>query len=165
MTTIAYRDGIMAADTLISDEGSGLRRGYHQKIFRLDDGSIIGCCGSSAAIQRFKNWALAGADMANKPIFTVDHGFGCIWVRPDGTVSCWHSEMMEPQHTIPPAWGMAMGSGNEVAVGAMAAGADPMRAVEIAAMIDTGTGGSIQVESLDRRRRKSSVDGDWMVGR
>ena len=161
MTTIAYKDGVMAADGLVC--GSDLRRGSNTKITRLIDGTLIGCCGSSAAIVRFQRWAHAGFDMANLPTFDKDHGVAAIVVHPNMKVEVWHSECLEPQSILPPPWGMAMGSGNEVALGAMAMGADARRAIEIAIMIDTASGGDIQVERIDRLSSDlMPMDGGWM---
>ena len=42
----------------------------------------------------------------------------------------------------------AIGSGTHAALAAMMMGADPKRAVEIAAQIDTGTGGEISVYTI-----------------
>ena len=42
----------------------------------------------------------------------------------------------------------AIGSGNELALGAMAAGADARRAVEIAIMLDTSSGGEIHTMNV-----------------
>jgi hypothetical protein len=46
MTVIAFKDGIMAADTLAQD---GQSRYRVQKIARLPDGGVAGMCGDCAA--------------------------------------------------------------------------------------------------------------------
>jgi hypothetical protein len=52
VTTLAYRDGIMAGDTLVADDE--VRFPCHErKVHKLRDGSLIGLCGDLAQTQGF----------------------------------------------------------------------------------------------------------------
>jgi hypothetical protein len=57
MTTIAYRDGVLAADTLLTS--SAMRNGYARKI-RERDGMLAGASGTLAQMQTFLDWFDAG---------------------------------------------------------------------------------------------------------
>lgn len=57
MTTIAWRDGVLAADTLFTDGGA--RCDYGPKIFRVG-AALVGFCGSRAMGLRFRQWVAEG---------------------------------------------------------------------------------------------------------
>lgn len=144
MTTIVYRDGIMAADSQLSM--GGVRRGVSLKIQRLADGSLIAGCGGSGHIRRLIEWVAAGAKLEDKPTPPDEAGAASLMqVSPDKTVTVWNTDG-DPQKVMAPF--MVMGSGNEIALGALEMGASAMRAVEVAIIWDTGSGGPVQVESL-----------------
>lgn len=138
MTTIAFRDGVLAADTAIIDRGCYC--GQAVKIFRSSDGKmggLAGCLGDSAL---FRDWFLTGAD-GEAPEFKDDDSEGLL-VHPDGKVE-WigpgrkRFPMVAPFHCI--------GSGYRLALGALHAGASATRAVEIAAAVDNQTRGPFVV--------------------
>lgn len=64
MTTIAVRDGVMAADTMgfLAE-----KRTRAKKLFRCDDGSVIGICGNWTDGKLFADWYNAGADRNEPP--------------------------------------------------------------------------------------------------
>lgn len=123
MTTIAYRDGWLAADSgsFAGDTWVGSRN----KIVRLKDGRHAAGCGGSIEIRAMLDWLDAGAqgprpDKGDVEIFVVEM---------DGSL------MMCSQHGLqaaPNAPFHATGSGYEIALGAMAAGASAEEAVRIA---------------------------------
>ena len=134
MTVIAYRDGIMAADSQVTDTGADMVYGEIDKIVSIN-GWMAGAAQSVIHTQQFFRW-LRGSK--TEPDWESLHG---LVVRPDGRVFEFdHAKTpfeMRYQH------GVAIGSGNRFAVAAMMAGADAVRAVEIAIALDSGCGGPI----------------------
>lgn len=141
MTTIAYRDGVIAADSLISM--GDVRAGSVVKIVRVPGGGLAGAAGELGGMYRFLEWAHYGGEET-----TADFA-GCeidgFLVRPDGTLLVTDSlggvsPIKAPFH--------AVGSGRELALGAMAAGADAVEAVKIAVRFDTRSGGPVKKIAL-----------------
>lgn len=137
MTTIAYRDGIMAADTLITS--NGMVDGYHQKIARNAVGDLAGASGNSAKCCAFLAW-FSGGEKHEPPEWDEETGNGLI-VRCDGAVELY----MQHGRSDLRADFYAIGSGYQIAIGAMAAGASAKEAVAAAIKIDTCSGGEITV--------------------
>lgn len=138
MTTIAYRDGVLAADTLAC-WGSN-RDGFATKI-RKRGAVLAGVSGALSAGQAFLDWFSSG--MKGDPPAMPDgeaSTFGLI-VTPDDWVLIWGPRGWE--RTRNPT--VAMGSGSEFAQGAMEMGASAEQAVRVAMVHDTKTGGEITV--------------------
>ena len=142
MTTIAYRDGVLAADSIISVGGS---LGSHtDKIARRADGHMAGGAGTCAYWQRFCTWFMAGEN-GDPPEAKVSADFldrGVIF-RPDGSFEVFEPEGMSVQRGNY----YAMGSGRAEALGAMFAGADAPTAVRAGIEHDSNSGGSVMVLS------------------
>jgi hypothetical protein len=133
MTTIAYRAGIMAADTAVFDRGCYC--GQATKIFRTIDGrlgGVTGCMGDSTA---FRDWFTAGAD-GEPPEFKDEESEGVI-AYPDGRVE-WIGHGRK-RYAFENAEFHALGSGFRIAMGALHAGMDAVRAIEIACDLDNNT--------------------------
>lgn len=141
MTTIAYRDGVLAADSLISS--GTMRAGHMTKIARCPAGWIGGVSGGLEAISLFAEWLRTGR-VGECP--SLGENSDGVLVRPDGTVF-----YVGPRGSLSQVRAdfVAIGSGEKVAVGAMAMGADARRAVEVAAEHDTATGGEIVTLALE----------------
>lgn len=132
MTTIAYRDGVLAADSLVT-LGSTKVHGSYQKIRRIGD-YLIGTAGSVADCQAFVVWLKEGDDTLPPP----KGEYGALVVGPQGKV-----REIENGSVLPSPRGakfFALGSGGPFALAAMYAGATAAEAVKIAAKIDTNTG-------------------------
>lgn len=132
MTTICYRDGVLAADSLVT-LGSTKVHGSYQKIRRIGD-YLIGTAGSVAACQAFVEWLKEGDDTHAPP----KGEYGALIVGPRGVV-----REIENGSVLPRPRGakfFALGSGGPFALAAMYAGASATEAVKIAAKIDTNTG-------------------------
>lgn len=138
MTTIAYRDGIMAADSLAT--GGDVRRGEVAKLDTLADGTILGLTGSSGLAPLVCAWLAAGAKWEDRPKLPDGLTIGGLLVRPGGTVFVISTNFVLQQVT---AEFHAQGSGNEIAIGAMAMGATAEQDVAVAAKFDIYTGGAI----------------------
>lgn len=134
MTTIVYRDGVLAADSL--GTANGLRVGYAKKIRKI--GNVLAAsCGSVALCEKFFDWVRSGLK-GNDPFCGIDEGNGLV-VTPEGHVICFGKN--GPSRYAWPYF--AMGSGEPVAVGALEMGASATEAVAAAIRVDVHSGGVI----------------------
>jgi len=140
MTTIAYRDGVLAADQGIFDRGTIV--GRTEKIWRSGKGlgGICGCLGDLAA---FRDWFKNGA-VGDPPKFKDDDSEGIV-VSKCGKVEWIGPEQKRVEIDAPY---VALGAGFRVAMGAMHVGAPADVAVETAADLDTCTAGPVSVLRL-----------------
>ena len=136
MTTIAYRDGVLATDSLVSSGNE--RAGYTPKAGRKGRLLFAGS-GSSGLIRRFAAWLMAGAQGDPPALKEGEHTAGVYVFLPDDRVVWFYECGHECLST--PFW--AAGSGGHFAKGAMAMGAIAEEAVRIAIQHDTGSGGDI----------------------
>ena len=127
MTTIACRDGVIAADSGCFN--AGLYEGEVDKIWTVPSIGLIGCCGEYGAILKVVEWLAAGGDPSCKPRLSSDSEFAGLLVKSSGEVLHYQLRLRPPPIT---ADFHAIGSGRKIAIGAMAAGATAERAVEIA---------------------------------
>lgn len=134
MTTIAYRDGVMAADSR-AYSGSKVPIGEKVKIRRLDDGTLIGAststCGAGTWVL---DWYEGGCIAKAGDAELLPDKFDLLVVHPDGRVfiASDHAVLSGPLTTPY----IAIGSGNEYALGALAHGATAVQAVEAACTLD-----------------------------
>lgn len=137
MTTIAYRDGVLAADSLVT-EGSS-RAGMADKIGVARRGGFWGVVGSLCYLNAYLEWLEAEE---GKPPEAKETSL--IRVMADGAIREWCEvgwvDCRAPFY--------AFGSGGAYAMGAMAQGATAVQAVHIAIEYDTKSGGDITVLSL-----------------
>lgn len=140
MTTIAYRDGTLAADTAMCQ--GGVMMGAVVKIARRADGDMCGSAGDAAYNAAFTQWFLGG-ETESPPQAKQEDGIldrGVIFRR-TGKI-----EVFEPRGKFyVQAPYFAFGSGKEAALGAMFAGADAETAVRAAIQFDPHTDGEITV--------------------
>lgn len=144
MTIIAYRDGVIAADTLVTHHGS--RVAHTQKIFRVN-GWLIGASGTLGAVRPAMAWVLDGADLSRPIDFGKVEDAAATFVSPEGVryyVDTGNPFLVEEVSPF-----TAMGSGADVARGAMFHGATAVEAVEAAISIDISCGGQIHWLGLD----------------
>jgi len=137
VTTIAYRDGILAADSLVT-LGDTKVHGSFQKIRRIDD-YLIGTAGGVADSERFIQWLKAGGEDE-----CPKGSYSALIIDPRGRLREIESGSLLPRPRN--AKFAAIGSGAPYAIAAMWAGATAIEAVKIAAKIDTSTG--LPVKSL-----------------
>ena len=141
MTVIAYRDGIMAADSGVWC-GDILVGHNHEKITRLPDGALLGCCGLTPNIRAAIQWLAYGGD---KPDPVEEGEFGAILAR-RGLVE----EVTHKMASYPLAGDIfCHGSHSEFMFGAMAAGASAEDAVRIAIQRCRYAAGDVHVMKLD----------------
>lgn len=143
MTVIAYRDGVMAADT-------GGWRGnavmpWFRKIARGPDGTLYGGAGSAARLCEFISW-VDDFCLGEMPLPRAEgdgrSDMSILIARPDGSLEILSHEGREVLVDAPYA---AIGSSAEVCLGAMYAGADPETAVAAALVHGCGAAGQIRV--------------------
>ena len=143
MTTIAYRAGVLVADSLVT--AAGMRCGYVRKIAKSSSGWMGGTSGNLQDMAIFNEWI--EHDCPNMPPKTDGDCDGFV-VAPSGALMLWAGKgilvPMEAEFT-------AVGSGERYAMAVMEAGLNAKRAVEIACRLDTGSGGELTIlTNLDR---------------
>jgi len=142
MTTIAYRDGRMAADSGLI--GHGTIEGSFQKIMRVEHaGNVIlmGVAGFAAHASLFFDWIQDGSNP--KPEIEKDDGFDGLVVRRVGDqVTLWFYDRFLIGLDVQAGY-VSIGSGRDHALGALHHGADALQAVQAAIDHDTGSVGPI----------------------
>lgn len=139
MTTIATDGKTMAAD--------GCR--FHRdtcvistavKVRRLHDGALVGTAGDVGFGMTMVEWLESGGP---PPEFKDDGSALLLETNGDCFIldrNCLRMPVQAP---------VAIGSGMDLAIGAMLAGASPAEAVKIAGLKDPHTGGTITVRGID----------------
>lgn len=140
MTTIATDGQSMAGDGQSQSRGTVVNH-TRAKIRRLQNGSIVGGCGDMHDTTAWADW-LDGGKVGDCPIQTEE--FGGLILKIDGSVLMVDHKGRECSVEAP----CAVGSGMDLAIGAMMAGATPGEAVNIACKRDPHSGGRIKVEYL-----------------
>lgn len=146
MTTIVYRDGVMAGD---SRAWSGDKHpiGSKLKIRRMDDGTLIGCSttvpgGGEKVLDWYEGGRKADSDLPETFTFLAAHRNGEVYYACDSTML---SGPLEDEF-------FSVGSGEQYAMGALHMGASAEEAVRVACMLDAWTGFPVYTVS---HRRKS----------
>jgi ATP-dependent protease HslVU (ClpYQ) peptidase subunit len=143
VTTIAVRDGVMAAD---SQSTYGHIRSTIVKMWRVGDAAILGTAGDCGEGLVFKQWVMDTLiDDLGHSAPKMKSMEALIMTRRGIFHYCGSPIAIEIKDPF-----YAIGSGSELALGAMAMGADAKKAVQIAARWDVNTGGRISTMSLDK---------------
>jgi ATP-dependent HslUV protease subunit HslV len=149
LTTIAYRDGILAADNRATYSDGTICATRTTKIYRLENKALFGCTGdadqrellallSKASPKRLPTKAELCAtktDSSGLLVFPNGRIFNVVIDSGDGGPNDWTAQIMECKERF---W--ADGSGYKFALGAMAAGRSAKQAVEIACRFDSNSG-------------------------
>ena len=143
MTCIAYKSGFLASDSAVTEDGSLC--GSMIKITRAPDGSMAGACGGASSLAMFLNWVHKGRHGA-KPNVAEDKDFSGLFIAPTGIVSTYEAPMYP---FIMANDFYAFGSGADVAMGAMAAGVNAIKAVKIACKFNVYCSEPIYILRLD----------------
>jgi ATP-dependent protease HslVU (ClpYQ) peptidase subunit len=144
MTTVAYRSGVLAADTQSAGE-DGTKYRMRKIHMTTHSGVLYGCAGDTSAILRIRRWM--ERNTTSRPRLPKDTDADVLMVKPDGTL--W---MLNDAFDWEPvdAKFHAIGSGASFALGAMARGATAVQAVKIAARFDINTSAPIDTLVLPR---------------
>jgi len=142
MTTIAYKNGVIAYDSRATREGVIVTDKADKMLVR--DGTHFFLCGSTCDFERFVSlWF----DRDSERFKGIDCG-GFVYCK-DGLFQAGVCEEDGPYRAkIEPERIDAVGSGAHFAMAAMDMGATAEEAVKIAMMRDTGTGGKVNVFTL-----------------
>lgn len=152
MTTVAYdrRSKMIVADTQNTDSTGYIFR--TNKIERLKNGNYFLGSGHCFTINQCRRWAEEDFAETSRPDFGVflsdtdEYGFSCLVVSKDGKTVWLVDNEMTPTE-IKDNY-VAIGSGAAYAIGAMDAGANVMKAVEIACKRDGSTSKPISVVEI-----------------
>jgi hypothetical protein len=126
MTIIAYRDGVMAADTCFTDGFVTCGIKLHKKA-----GHVIGFCGDVSQALVFVDWFF-NQKKNRRPDLASETGWEAMVLNKDG-VTTWDRSL----RPIPVEESFyAIGSGSPIAIGAMEQGATAAEAVAIACRRD-----------------------------
>jgi ATP-dependent HslUV protease subunit HslV len=138
MTTIAYRNGCIAADS--ASFAGWSRNGTCRKIARNAAGDLAGVCGSATYMGEFLRW-FEGNEDGPPPEARVDDGCTdcALIIRRDGRAMQFEKG---GSFSLSGDW-FALGSGGPEARGAMHAGADAPRAVMAGIDLDAFSAGPI----------------------
>ncbi|HDS1550725.1 TPA: hypothetical protein QEK98_002980 [Stenotrophomonas maltophilia] len=144
MTTIAVKDGVMAADTQLT--GDCIHR--VPKIFELPDGGCIGGCGESwSRTYAVISWFLSGQE-GDAPDF--EDG-SILILKPDGQILMAYDRLP----AFPILGSVAViGSGGPTAMSHMIAGASAEKAVRATCQAEPYSSEPVQVFKLPRRKKK-----------
>ena len=133
MTTVVYRDGVLAADTLVTADG--IKVGHKSKLVRLKRSHLIGFAGDIKYYTKF---------LEREPEDNLTGEFSVIEVI-DGRVLTYSGDNLPEQIEAP---FYAIGSGWEIAMGALAMGATAEEAIKITMEYDINTGGEVECIAL-----------------
>ena len=140
MTTIAYRAGVMAADTR-AYAGYNAPLGSKNKLLRMPDGTLVGVSSSKPGFSEFvTTWFVSGADLKDVA-HLKDVEFTLIAVRADGSAIYAKDDFYLSGPVTAPFY--SIGSGNMIAIGAMHIGASAHEAVEAACHYDVWSSGPV----------------------
>lgn len=146
MTTIVWRNGVLASDSRSTYGGDTINLGNLKKIHRLKSGGLAAGCGTTAAITRIIAAIDTKAEYVPKAQGTI-----VVEVKPGGLISVHEAD---GTFTVPQTGFYAWGSGMAAALGALHAGASAAEAVAAACKVDPLSGGAVQAVRLkpDRSR-------------
>jgi ATP-dependent HslUV protease subunit HslV len=150
LTTIAYKDGMMAGDTGVCSDR--VITASIRKVSRNGNGDLCAAAGGLSWAMSFHDWFNAGEKGDHPPPEENDSwtDTGLI-VRADGSMWLYESD---GRYRINAEY-YALGSGREFAFGAMAVGATAEQAVQAAMRHDTHTNGDVDVVRLVEPRRRT----------
>lgn len=145
MTTVAYRDGVLAADRRVTG-GPSI---YYDicKLRRGPCGTLYAMAGATSYALALLDWLMAG-QQGPAPTNPPETPIEVITISPAGEINEWYNGLRIGPILCGPGDFLAWGSGRGGALGAMAMGASARQAVEIAARFDCATGGKTDVLEL-----------------
>lgn len=166
MTTIAYKNGILAAD---KQTNLGPFPTRTTKVFRHGEWLAAGT-GDTHRIREIHEWIEAGMDPKTLPAFQRDPDTSATFILVDQKGEIF---LLDNSHTLvqveQPFY--AIGSGRDFAMMAMHLGKSAPEAVELAAIYDTSTGMGVDTVTIPQplktfydRRASYPYAGDAMAG-
>lgn len=142
MTTVVFKDGVFAADSLVTADS--YTEGYTNKVRRV--GNIyIGWAGNLCALEEFLKF-IAGEPFNRAYLEDKESRYDFIVVNKETREVTEYNRNLIPTRLDMDYY--AIGSGRSLAIGALLMGASPKKAVEIASKVDRTTGGKITVTKV-----------------
>ena len=141
MTTIAYREGMIASDSQVTS--GNVFDCTSEKIARNERGDIAGASGCLVFSQAFLDW-FQGGEKGELPKCPDEAEAFIVRNAAPERVECFDNR----GQCVVSAPYYAVGSGKRVALGAMAFGADAIQAVNCAIKHDIYTGGTVDTLKL-----------------
>lgn len=140
MTIVVYRDRVLAADTLLSAGSTAWAFG--KKIRKAKDGSLIGACGNISFVQEFLDWG----EQENRCEFEPPKSNQIN----QGLLVSWKQTLYYVGKNPVPIKGpyFALGSGSDIALGALWMGASAQQAVNAAISHNVHCDGTIDSVEL-----------------
>ena len=145
MTTIVYRDGVLAGDRLITSKDTKQPGGF-VKVRKNSHGWLFGGAGSVGDLVRFFDWAETYTGDKRKKGPPGGEYDGMI-ISPHGD---YHEVNKGSVWTLEAPFA-ATGSGMDAALGALHCGKSAVEAVEIACLVDTCSGEGVNFVEIDRK--------------
>lgn len=144
MTVIAYKDGVLAADSLVT---SGYDLAGHIVKIRQEGEWSFGVAGSPSGIVPITNWVKGGADLDTPIEFPSSLEATALLINSHGEVYYVDSDSHYPvkMHVKY----AAVGSGSTAARTAMFLGHSAIEAVEAVTHVDSSCGGSVTWVAID----------------
>lgn len=151
MTTIAFRAGIIAADSMVFQNAQ--RANFEVRKIRKFGQTLVSGYGVLVVVQSFIRWAETVKhwdDLRDLPDFPNNDSGGGIAIRQDngGFLVAEFNHYGKEEYWITEAGFLAWGSGANWAEGALWAGASAEEAVRAAQFYSTTSGGTIHTEQL-----------------
>lgn len=145
MTTVVCTRDAMASDSQLS----GDFRASAKKIWKVK-GNIVGVAGAYAPCVQFVRW-LKG-ELEDDP--DMEHVDAMV-VTKDGRILHYNGTIdpFEVEDDF-----SAIGSGAQAALAAMYMGASLERAIEVASLVDVGSGGPVQLHTITKRKRHNGKE-------
>jgi hypothetical protein len=132
VTTIIYANGVLAGDTLQVSQGT--RVGRRVKVGKAKDGSLVASAGNASYGIKLQRWATE--DGYGEPPLPPNEDSMGLYISNTGLIAHIEDEGLAFTDTEV----IAIGSGRDIALGAVAAGASAIEAVRIASTLDVSTG-------------------------
>ena len=158
MTIIAFKSGVMAADSGMWNHGRVIKCGF-PKITRGADESLWFMAGKAFNVFYLREWVLAGMDHGSPPVFmkdpdeTDDYISSVGWAKPDGSLwialsGIWRFSCLGLPGTDAAQGCWGEGNAATFCEGAMAAGLSAPEAVALTIRSHTWAHGDVQVERI-----------------
>lgn len=147
MTTIATDGILICSDGRATSNSDAIQTNDAIKIVQFY-GRIYAATGPECLLAPLAEWHNAGADPNSTPVRGEDGGWALLVIDDhygEARMRLYDSEAPYPVVVGPP---YVMGSGGRWAMGAMLAGVDARRAVEIACLKDVYSGGELHVVNI-----------------
>ena len=145
MTTIAYRDGVLASDSGVYDGAHDLVEGMTPKVYKwggdIGDLWLFGAAGDADMRELIAILQVSGLQTTKEELAALDTEVDGILISPQGEIwRVYYDPENEESHIYPlHADFFAVGSGAQVAIGAMAAGKGAEEAIVLTSQHNTHT--------------------------